>query len=404
VKGTTVIIERSPGEIRGALLRGGQVWDVMHERDARPSLVGAVYRGRVRRVDVGLNGAFVDIGRGADSFLRARDAAVPGERGQRHARIAEQLHEGAAIDVRVVADGFADKGPRVARIADAAGNGAPAKVPAELVPPPAPVARILDRLAEDPATSILCGDLASENAVREWAAAQNPGLLPRVSRAAGTLFATHGVEDAIEAALARRVRVAGGAELVFDTAEALCVIDVNAAQAPGKGGRAARDVNLKTIPEIARQLRLRNIAGAVVIDALRMSARDDCNRVLAALRTALKGDPAPCHVLGVTNLGLIEMTRTRVGSTLAERLLAPLPDPQPSVDAVAYDALRAAIRANAARPSGGCRLEVAPEVAAALSGRLQAARDEAARSVGALEVVGDPARVQARFDVVLGSG
>jgi ribonuclease G len=400
VSAPTIVIECSPGETRGALLRANAVWDVMHHRDATPSLVGGVYRGRVRRVDNGLNGAFVDIGTGADAFLRARDAAVPGERNRRHSRISDLVHEGAALDVEIVADGFADKGPRIARTAGAKPGG---NAPAVLVPPPSAVAQILARFADSPAARIICGDAAVEGEARSWAAEHMPELDTGISRDGGGPFTSRGIEDAIAAALERRVRVAGGAELVFDTAEALCVIDVNSSSAPGKGGRAARDVNLKVMPEIARQLRLRNIAGAVVIDALRMAARDDRNRVLAALRSALKGDPAACHVLGVTNLGLIELTRTRTGLTLAERMLAPAAEPQPAVDAVAYDALRAAVRAGAATPSGGYVLHVAPEVAEALEGRLRDAAAAARRTLGALEIVGDAARTRARFEVVLGS-
>ena len=86
--GSAILIEASPGEVRGALIRNGDVWDVVHHRITRPSLIDAVYRGRVRRIDPGINGAFVDIGQGPEAFLRARDASIPGERAARRARIA----------------------------------------------------------------------------------------------------------------------------------------------------------------------------------------------------------------------------------------------------------------------------------------------------------------------------
>ena len=111
MKGAAILIEASPGEVRGALIRNGAVWDVVHHRISQPSLMGASYRGRIRHVDAGINGAFVDIGTGQDAFLRARDASLPGEQKARRARIAEMIHEGAQIDVQVVADGFAGKGP-----------------------------------------------------------------------------------------------------------------------------------------------------------------------------------------------------------------------------------------------------------------------------------------------------
>lgn len=401
MSGAIVLIERSPGETRGALMRGGAVWDVMHHRDATPSLVGAVYRGRVRRVDNGLNGAFLDIGLRAEAFLRARDAGLPGQRSRRHSRISDLVHEGAALDVAVVADGFADKGPRVARVPDAGDTG---KAPDLVQPPPSPVARILARFVDGPGIRIVCAEAGVETDILAWARANGSDIEDRVSHETGSLFLEYGVDDAIAAALERRVRVSGGAELVFDTAEALCVIDVNSANAPGKAGRAARDVNLRVMPEIARQLRLRNIAGAVVIDALRMGSRDDRNRVLDALRSALRDDPAACHVLGVTNLGLIELTRTRSGATLSERMLAPAADPQPVVDAVAYDALRAAVRAAAATPAGSYELHVAHEVAEALEGRLRDACGAARQTLGALTIVGETAWPRSRFEAVVGSG
>lgn len=399
--GSAILIEASPGEVRGALIRNGDVWDVVHHRITRPSLIDAVYRGRVRRIDPGINGAFVDIGKGPEAFLRARDAAIPGERPARRARIAEILHEGAEIDVRVVADGFVDKGPRVARIAKVdAANGA--KAPAELVAPADPVAHILARYAGDRVRGVICSDPTTENLARSWCKAHRRELFDHIVRERLGLFEEYGVEDAIESALERNVPLPNGAELVFDQTEGLCVIDINSATHAGKAGRGPRDVNAKAMPEIARQLRLRNIAGAIVIDALKMGSGDDRNRVLVRLRETLKGDPGSCHVLGMTNLGLIEVTRTRIGPSLAERMQAPNPAPPASPEAVALAALRRVIRTAAATPAGGYRLAVAPAIADALEGPLRDAFDDAARHVGQLVLVRDPAQGQARFEVMLG--
>jgi ribonuclease G len=407
MRGAAILIEASPGEVRGALIRNGVVWDVVHHRQSSPSLMGASYRGRVRRVDPGINGAFVDIGTGQDAFLRARDAAIPGAQKARRARIAEILHEGAVIDVQVVADGFEEKGPRVARIATpeaSPGTASGANVPAVLVPPADPVAHILERYSDDRISVVVCSDATTANLARTWCIAHWPELADRIERDRLGLFAEQGVEDAIADALARRVALPGGAELVFDQAEALCVIDINSGGEVGKAGRTPREVNAKAMPEIARQLRLRNIAGAIVIDALKMGSGDDRNRVLVRLRETLKGDPGSCHVLGMTNLGLIEMTRTRIGPTLAERIHAPVGEPAPAMEAIAMDALRTVIRTAAATPAGGYRLAVAPVLADFLEGRLQAALADATRHVGRLVLVREDARAPARFEVMLGSG
>ena len=402
MSGSAILIEASPGEVRGALIRNGSVWDVVHHRINNSSLIDAVYRGRVRWVDPGINGAFVDIGIGPDAFLRARDASVPGERGARRARIAEILHEGAQIDVRVVADGFVDKGPRAARIAPVDDSASP-KAPAVLVAPADSVSHILARFAEDRARAVICSDATTENLARAWCKANRRELFDHITREQMGLFEEHGVEDAIESALTRRVMLPGGAELVFDQTEALCVIDINSAADVGKAGRGPRDVNSKAMPEIARQLRLRNIAGAIVIDALKMGSGDDRNRVLVRLRETLKGDPGSCHVLGMTNLGLIEVTRTRIGPSLAERMHAEIMAPPLSAAAVALAALRAVIRTAAATPAGGYRLSVAPDIADVLEGPLIEALEDATRHVGQLVLIRDPDRPRDRFEIMLGS-
>ena len=403
MSGSAILIEASPGEVRGALIRNGDVWDVVHHRITRPSLTGATYRGRVRRVDAGINGAFVDIGTGPDAFMRARDASLPGERGARRARIAEKIHEGARIDVRVVADGFAEKGPRVVRITPDE-NVTTQSLPAVLIEPLDPVSCILEHYAGDRVTALVCSDAMIENQARVWCKANRRELFGGITRERVGLFADHGVEDAIEAALERRVRIPGGAELVFDQTEALSVIDINSASDIGKAGRGPRDINSKAMPSIARQLRLRNIAGAIVIDALKMGSGDDRNRVLMRLRETLKGDPGACHVLGMTNLGLIEITRTRIGPSLGERLQAGYVRPVSAPEAIALAALRQVIRTAAATPAGGYRLMVPPGVADLLEGSLKPALADASRHVGQLVLLRDRVNCSNRFEVMLGSG
>ena len=104
----------------------------------------------------------------------------------------------------------------------------------------------------------------------------------------------------------------------------------------------------------------------------------------------------------MTNLGLIEVTRTRIGPSLHERLLAPLADPASAPDAIAYAALRTVIRTAASTPAGGYRLALAPIVADALEGPLRAALDDANRHVGQLVLVREADRRRDRFDVMLG--
>jgi len=107
------------------------------------------------------------------------------------------------------------------------------------------------------------------------------------------------------------VALPGGGNLVIEPTEALVAIDVN-------GGEAANPlaVNLQAVREIARRIRLRNMAGIIVIDALKMKNRTDKAKVLNALDKAVANDPAGVQVFGLTKLGLIELTRSRRGPSL----------------------------------------------------------------------------------------
>jgi len=390
VSAATLLIERAPGETRAALLRGRQVWQVDHFRDREPAMLGGVYLGRVRRLDAAMNAAFVDIGAAAAGFLRARDAAQLDngrtDKGARRARIGDLLHEGQAVSVQVAAEGYAGKGPRLVRLPDTPA-AAQHRLPACLEPPPPPVARILATFAGDAPARIVCSDGVLAAAAQSWLDAEEVDV--PVARAGGALFAEYGVEDAIAAALAPRLDAGEGAELVFDQTETLCAIDVNSARHDSRAGRGARDVNLAVAPEIARQLRLRAIGGAIVIDALKMVRSDDRKQVLTALRRHLKDDPAACHVLGISNLGLIEMTRTRLGPSLAERLLEPAA-PRLRADAAAYGAIRAMQTDKRRRPAGRYVLRAAPEVIELLAGDLNGAFAEAAARVGAVALEARP--------------
>lgn len=402
MSGDTLLIEKLPGETRAARLRRGVLWQVEQYRDSSPSRLGAVYLGRVRRVDAGVNAAFVDLGEGADGFLRARDAAVGQKDDRRAARIGDTVQEGQALAVRIVADGYGEKGPRIARADIDVPSGASA--PSNLEPAPEPIARILSGHAAQASglSEILCSNRAAANAALAWAEANEPELAPRIGVGGPGLFDEQDIDGEIAAALARRVSLSNGVELVFDTVESLCAIDINSAAHTGKAGRGARDVNRAAMPEIARQLRLRNIAGAIVIDALRMGRGNDRRDVLEALRRALKDDPANCHVLGVSNLGLIEVTRTRTGPSLAEAMLDPEAEPLLRADAAALLALRRLQAAARAQGAGAYTLRAAPAVIACLQGPLAAAFKEAALTIGAVDLAAEPGWPRDRAEIVLG--
>ena len=118
-----------------------------------------------------------------------------------------------------------------------------------------------------------------------------------------------------------------GGYIVIDHTEALTAIDVNTGRFIGKTDQ--RETALKTNVEAARviadQLRLRNIGGLIIIDFIDMEYAEDRKAVLAALNDSIKGDKARATILGISELGLVEMTRQRTRESLAQRLCEPCP-------------------------------------------------------------------------------
>lgn len=132
------------------------------------------------------------------------------------------------------------------------------------------------------------------------------------------IFEHYEIEQEIEAAFRRKVPLQSGAYLVIDETEALISIDVNTGRHKGKGSQeeAILAVNLEAVEEVARQLRLRNIGGLLVIDLIDMKSRKHQQQVYKAMKEALKNDRARVNVLPISDLGLMEMTRQRVDESL----------------------------------------------------------------------------------------
>ncbi len=135
------------------------------------------------------------------------------------------------------------------------------------------------------------------------------------------------VERQVEQAFLRQVQLKSGGCLVIDETEAMIAIDVNTGRHKGKGTQedAILAVNLEAVDEVARQLRLRNIGGLVVIDLIDMKARKHQNAVYRAMKAALKKDRARTNVLPISELGLMEMTRQRVEESLLSSMVVDCP-------------------------------------------------------------------------------
>lgn len=144
-----------------------------------------------------------------------------------------------------------------------------------------------------------------------------------VEGADGAVLDSFDIAGQIETALAPRIALESGVELLFEPGQTLCAIDVDTGSAgmrQGQGPRSPLQANLEAVDEIARQLRLRNIGGIVVVDFIDMRGPHDRNQLQGAMAARLAEDPVPTQVVGMTRLGLMEITRARRGPPLARAL------------------------------------------------------------------------------------
>jgi ribonuclease E len=171
--------------------------------------------------------------------------------------------------------------------------------------------------------------------VKDYVTAFNPELADRVelfdAEVDGLpLYERHHIHEQIHKALDRKVWLPSGGSLIIEHTEALTVIDVNTGKNVGKTNleETVFRNNLEAAEEIARQLRLRDIGGIIVIDFIDMEIRENRRKVVDAFREALARDKTRTQVFDISELGLVEMTRKRIG----EGLLTSFADPCPICD------------------------------------------------------------------------
>jgi ribonuclease E len=137
------------------------------------------------------------------------------------------------------------------------------------------------------------------------------------------LFQTYGIEPDFERVFARRIELPSGGSIVFDQAEALVAIDVNSGRTRGGGHdfeEIALKTNLEAAPEIARQIRLRDLGGILVIDFIDMMKAANIRKVEKAFRDALEMDRARSKIGRISQFGLLELTRQRLGPGVSRKV------------------------------------------------------------------------------------
>lgn len=382
-----LIIEMTPFGARAALMRHGELQEMRFANSGTSDIRGQVFLARVKRLDDELDGAFLDCGNGQTAYLSGRDGRyVSGKRSERS--LSDQLTEGQAILVQGAGMSRDGKNPKVtsdiqitgvfqifkprrrsiklsskltdtgqsdrllalaktsypeggviyrgaAGAADNAELGAEgeklkalwAKIEAKADGGKAPLCvfergdpleRLLQETLKADVDRIVAADRIVHAAIRKYLGTWMPALEERLKCEPGA-FESQGVNDELERADQSEVELKSGGNIIIETTAALTAIDVNSA------GSRPKDANLEAADEIARQLRLRRIGGTIVVDFIDLSSQGERAALMVALDEAFANDPAAVKLYPPTPLGLVQISRQRLGHSLAEHFKRPCP-------------------------------------------------------------------------------
>lgn len=388
-----IVIDVNPYRTRVVLLENGRAAEIYSEQMNRVSLVGNIFRGRVKSILPGMAAAFIDIGEEKNAFFSITDLVRHAEAtGEDLPRVSPApLTVGQELMVQIIKDAYGTKGARVStqislsghllvlfptekmigisrnisdedereRLKSIITNGrseelgviirtaaegrseedilsefndlaqkwhsiskayrcavAPKLIHSEF--------NLLERAMRDlfrpDVSKVTVNDRECYELLRSIAEGIEPGSSNRVSLAENelALFDVLGIEKQIDEALARKVWLKSGAYIVIDPTEALVSIDVNSGKNIGRTNlqQTALATNCEAAKEIARQLRLRDIGGIIIIDFIDLENKEDRITVVRTLREAMKLDRTTAVVHGMTSLGLVEVTRKKLRENL----------------------------------------------------------------------------------------
>jgi ribonuclease G len=410
--GNKLVLSVEKLETRVALLEGGRLEEYSVERKSSRNIVGSVYKGKVKNIEMGLKAMFVDIGFEKNAFLHFWDA-IPAaldsgveeidRRSSKRPRkritvkdIPSIYPVGSDVIVQVTKGPIGTKGPRVTTNLSFAGrylvlmpfsdrSGISRKIeepkererlrnilrelnipegvgviirtvgegqraryfvrdlrvlldqwakvdqairdnpaPCRLFEEPDLVERTVRDFLTEEINEIVCDDRGATDRVLDMVGQISRRAKNQVRHYDGAtpIFETYGVQKQIDDAFHRQVWLKCGGYIVIDETEALVAIDVNTGR--NKGGRDVEktilQTNLEAADEIARQLRLRNIGGLIIADFIDMKSRRDQQAVYNLTKERLKRDKARTHVLPISQLGLMEMTRQRAQESLSDTI------------------------------------------------------------------------------------
>ena len=274
------------------------------------------------------------------------------------------------------------------------------------------VQRILrDQLSED-FTAIRIDAEDEYQRIVEFVNRMQPRMVKRVKLYTRDepILEAFGVQVEIDKAIKPRVWLKSGGYLVINQTEALVSIDVNTGKFVGRGATRLEDTitrtNMEAVEEIARQIRLRDLGGIIVLDLIDMEERRNRQRVMTALQDALRRDKSPTKVLSFNDFGLVIMTRKRVKQSLERTLCTPCQYCQgagllKSPQTICYEILEQARRLSREGEGEGSRqamLRVNPDVAKALRGPERDVLNEIEDYLGSVDINSDSGVHQEQFD------
>lgn len=223
------------------------------------------------------------------------------------------------------------------------------------------------------------------------------------------IFDMFDAENEIQRSLDRKVELKSGGYLIIDQTEAMTTVDINTGAFVGR--RNLEDTifntNVEATQAIARQLRLRNLGGIIIIDFIDMMEEDHRTRVVTSLEQALSVDRVKTNINGFTQLGLVEMTRKRTRESIEHILCSKCPTCEgrgsvKTIETVCYEVLREITRVNRAYEADKFVVYASPAVAETLEGEESHALAELEVFIGKqVKIQAEPLYIQEQFDVVM---
>ncbi|WP_182377257.1 Rne/Rng family ribonuclease [Nocardioides sp. WS12] len=335
------------GKGRNAVLYAGEVnWSALGHKDGQPRKIESVLQSgqtilvQVSKDPIGHKGARLtsQVSLAGRFLVYVPDGTTSGisrklpdtERSRLKALLKEAVPASAGVIVRTAAEGASeDELTRDVERLKAKWDDIEAKVAKGNAPqllhgePDLTLKVVRDLFTEDFSKLVIQGEDAWSS-VKEYVDQIAPDLSDRVERqdpSAADLFTVHRIDEQIAKGLDRKVWLPSGGSLVIDRTEAMTVVDVNTGKFTGSGGNLEETVtknNLEAAEEIVRQLRLRDIGGIIVVDFIDMVLEANRDLVLRRMVECLGRDRTRHQVAEVTSLGLVQMTRKRIGTGLVE--------------------------------------------------------------------------------------